>query len=143
MTQLGAVAFGINLKIELEATLSCLIGRLKSHGLDDADIETIVGIYKKNDNKALIKYGKQMALLGAYREEFFSGDVQPETEDEPLDKRTLFKQKLIAQGKTITSWAKEQGFEYRVVVQVLNGMNKGKRGEAHRVAVAIGLKVGQ
>lgn len=138
MTQL--CAFGITLKIELEATLSCLIEGLKNHGLDGADIETIVGMYKKNDNKALIKYGKQMALLGAYREEFFSGDVQPETEDEPLDKRTLFKQQLIAQGKTITSWAKENGFEYPVVVQVLNGANKGKRGEAHRVAVALGLK---
>jgi gp16 family phage-associated protein len=137
------IAFGFTLKIELEATLSCLIGQLKSHGLDGSDIETIVGIYKKNDNKALIKCGKQMALLGAYREEFFSGDVQPEPEDEPLDKRMLFKQKLMAQGKTITSWAKENGFEYPVVVQVLNGTNKGKRGEAHRVAVALGLKEGK
>jgi gp16 family phage-associated protein len=55
-------------------------------------------------------------------------------------KREAVKERLQKQGKTIKSWAKEAGVDYRVAVNVLNGFNKGVRGEAHRVAVALGLK---
>jgi len=52
------------------------------------------------------------------------------------------KEKLSRQGKTITEWAKENGFEYGVVQRVLNGTNKGRSGAAHKAAVALGIKKG-
>lgn len=50
------------------------------------------------------------------------------------------KAKFEREGKTLTQWAKENEFSYRTVIAVVNGTNKGKYGEAHRVAVALGLK---
>lgn len=50
------------------------------------------------------------------------------------------KEKLRKEGKTQVDLAKEVGCNYRTLHAVLNGMNKGHRGEAHRVAVALGLK---
>jgi len=50
------------------------------------------------------------------------------------------KQKLADKGITAVDYAKSNGFNYRTVVCVLNGTNKGRYGEAHRVAVALGLK---
>ncbi|PPD34926.1 MAG: DNA-binding protein [Methylomonas sp.] len=50
------------------------------------------------------------------------------------------KQKLINNGITAVDYARENGFNYRTVVCVLNGTNKGRSGEAHRVAVALGIK---
>lgn len=50
------------------------------------------------------------------------------------------KQKLINEGVTAVDFAKRHGFNYRQVVQVLNGRNKGRYGEAHHIAVALGLK---
>ena len=50
------------------------------------------------------------------------------------------KEKLAEQGVTATDYAKKNNFNYRTVISVLNGTNKGRYGEAHRVAVALGLK---
>ncbi len=50
------------------------------------------------------------------------------------------KKKLDRQGKTIKQYSEENDLNYRTVLCVLNGVNKGRRGEAHRVAVALGLK---
>lgn len=50
------------------------------------------------------------------------------------------KEKLLKEGKTQVALAKELGCSYRTLHAVINGMNKGHRGEAHRVAVALGLK---
>lgn len=52
------------------------------------------------------------------------------------------KEKFAREGKTFTSWARENGFEPGVVMRVVNGTNKGRYGEAHRAAVALGLKKG-
>jgi gp16 family phage-associated protein len=52
------------------------------------------------------------------------------------------KEKLSRQGKTITQWASEHGFDYGVAQRVLNGTNKGRSGAAHKVAVALGIKEG-
>jgi gp16 family phage-associated protein len=52
--------------------------------------------------------------------------------------RTEFEQA----GVSITEWAKKHGFQRMTVVDVLRGSRKGLRGEAHRVAVALGLKNG-
>lgn len=50
------------------------------------------------------------------------------------------KKKLEKDSKSYKEFALENGLNYRTVLCVLNGVNKGKRGEAHRAAVALGLK---
>lgn len=46
-------------------------------------------------------------------------------------------------GVTITGWAKANNFARMTVVDVLLGRRAGHHGEAHRVAVALGLKRGR
>jgi gp16 family phage-associated protein len=43
-------------------------------------------------------------------------------------------------GVCIAEWARERGFNPRQVHDVLLGRAKGRRGEAHRIAMALGLK---
>lgn len=45
-----------------------------------------------------------------------------------------------ASGTPVTSWAQANGFAPSVVYALLAGRTKGRRGEAHRAAVALGLK---
>ena len=47
---------------------------------------------------------------------------------------------LQEKGVNITEWAKEHGFTLNVVYRVLNARAPGLRGEAHRIAVALGIK---
>jgi len=54
----------------------------------------------------------------------------------PADVRELFR----AEGTTMTRWAKARGFSRESVYAVLSGRSKGERGEAHKIAVALGLK---
>ena len=53
------------------------------------------------------------------------------------------KQKLIDSGVTAAEYARANNFKYTQVVAVLNGTNKGRYGEAYRIAVALGLKGAQ
>lgn len=53
------------------------------------------------------------------------------------------KRALIAQGITLTEFAKRHGFKYRTVSEVVRGVNKGLYGEGHRIAVALGIKHGE
>lgn len=46
-------------------------------------------------------------------------------------------------GVTVKAWADAHGFSKYTVTDVLRGHRKGLRGEAHRVAVALGLKKGK
>jgi gp16 family phage-associated protein len=50
------------------------------------------------------------------------------------------KAKFQREGKAISSWADENGFERTLVYHVLNGYRPCVRGESHRCAVALGLK---
>lgn len=45
-----------------------------------------------------------------------------------------------AEGVTVSDWAKENGFPREVVYAVLAGRTRGRRGCAHEVAVALGIK---
>lgn len=56
--------------------------------------------------------------------------------------RTAFEAKawLERHGVTVTEWARAHGFEPSVVFALLSGRTHGKRGQAHRAAVALGLK---
>lgn len=50
------------------------------------------------------------------------------------------KRRLQAKGITLKSFAETNGFKYRIVSEVIRGVNKGLYGEGHQVAVALGLK---
>lgn len=50
------------------------------------------------------------------------------------------RRRFYAQGKTVTDWAREHGFDVHLVYGVLNGRLRARRGESHRIAVALGLK---
>ena len=43
-------------------------------------------------------------------------------------------------GQTVAQWAKDHGFSAPVVYALLSGRTRGRRGEAHRAAIALGLK---
>lgn len=44
-------------------------------------------------------------------------------------------------GLSISEWAQSAGFRRENVYAVLTGRSKGRRGEAHRIAAALGLKI--
>jgi gp16 family phage-associated protein len=50
------------------------------------------------------------------------------------------KERFRAEGKTITAWAKENGYRVNSVYRVLNGFDKAAWGRAHEIAVRLGLK---
>ena len=50
------------------------------------------------------------------------------------------KQKFLAEGKTFTEWAKQNGFKRNEVYKVLNGVNKARWGRGHEIAKALGIK---
>lgn len=54
----------------------------------------------------------------------------------PVQVKTHFQQ----HGITVTQWAKENGYSREAVYRVLNGITKAKYGQAHEIAVKLGLK---
>jgi gp16 family phage-associated protein len=50
------------------------------------------------------------------------------------------RRQFYSHGKTVTDWAREHGFDVHLVYSVLNGRSRARRGESHRIAVALGLK---
>lgn len=50
------------------------------------------------------------------------------------------RQEFRSHGICIAEWARERGFHRLTVFDLLRGKRKGLRGEAHRAAVALGLK---
>lgn len=51
------------------------------------------------------------------------------------------KARFRQQGITATRWAKENGYSREAVYRVLNGQTKGFYGNAHEIAVKLGLKL--
>lgn len=49
---------------------------------------------------------------------------------------------LDRQGITIAQFCRENGLNKNLVSDLLNGRKKGRRGEAHRAAVLLGIKDG-
>jgi len=47
-----------------------------------------------------------------------------------------------AAGLSVTDWAKAHNFRRQDVYALLSGRTTGRRGEAHRIAIALGLKPG-
>jgi gp16 family phage-associated protein len=50
------------------------------------------------------------------------------------------KQWFLDRGISITTWAQQHGFHRSVVYAALAGRTKGRRGDAHEVAIALQLK---
>lgn len=57
----------------------------------------------------------------------------------PEEARAEFQRK----GISIASWATANGFNTNMVFEVLGGRKKGLRGQAHKIAVKLGLKEGE
>lgn len=49
---------------------------------------------------------------------------------------------FLAEGLTISDWARRNGYKPRDVSLVLNGQIKGRYGRGHEIAVKLGLKKG-
>jgi gp16 family phage-associated protein len=47
---------------------------------------------------------------------------------------------FAARGETISGWAERNGFRREEVYAMLAGRTRGRRGRAHALAVALGLK---
>lgn len=52
------------------------------------------------------------------------------------------KARIYERGMTLKQFAELNNISYRVVSEVVRGVNKGLYGEGHRAAVALGLKTG-
>lgn len=52
------------------------------------------------------------------------------------------REKFHRSGKSVVSWAKENGYSAALVYLVLNGHRKCLRGKSHQIAVKLGLKDG-
>ncbi len=50
------------------------------------------------------------------------------------------KQQFRQRGETITQWAQRHGYKRSAVYRVLNGQEKGFYGQAHEIAVKLGMK---
>lgn len=50
------------------------------------------------------------------------------------------KARFAAEGVSIAEWSRAQGFNQTTVYRLLAGKIRGIRGEAHKIAVALGLK---
>lgn len=50
------------------------------------------------------------------------------------------RERLRREGVTVADWAKRNRFPLHAVRAVLYGRNKGNYGQAHRIAVALGVK---
>ena len=48
---------------------------------------------------------------------------------------------FFARGLSIAAWSREHGFAPNAVYRVLSGQSLAMRGNAHRIAVALGVKV--
>lgn len=51
------------------------------------------------------------------------------------------KHRLYHEGKTLKTWAAENGFNYRTVSDVMRGLRKGNFGEGRDVRLALGLAI--
>lgn len=59
----------------------------------------------------------------------------------PLSAEEIRK-RFDAAGVSVSDWAQANGLERQVVYALLAGRTRGRRGEAHRAAVALGMKRG-
>jgi gp16 family phage-associated protein len=56
--------------------------------------------------------------------------------------REEVRQQFCRVGKSVAAWARKHNVDEATTYQVLSGAKKGVRGEAHRIAVLLGIKDG-
>lgn len=59
-----------------------------------------------------------------------------------LKTRSQVRQQFNRIGMSIADWARKHNVDQSLTYQVLRGDKKGNRGEAHRIAVLLGIKDG-
>jgi gp16 family phage-associated protein len=52
------------------------------------------------------------------------------------------KEEFLSAGRSIAEWARERGFNPNIVYGVLRGERRAIRGQAHAIAVSLGMKKG-
>jgi gp16 family phage-associated protein len=50
------------------------------------------------------------------------------------------RQRFYSEGLSVADWARSHGFSSQLTYSLLAGRLRARRGEAHRIAVALGLK---
>lgn len=50
------------------------------------------------------------------------------------------REQFVASGTNVSEWARERGFSLKLVHSILRGDRSCRRGESHRIAVALGIK---
>lgn len=58
------------------------------------------------------------------------------------DDLAAVRQRFWLTGETVADWANKHGFSVATTYSLLAGRLRARRGEAHRIAVALGLKPG-
>jgi gp16 family phage-associated protein len=58
----------------------------------------------------------------------------------PSSSLQRLRDQFVAEGVTVRGWAVREGFDVRLVYQVLAGRVAGRRGKSHEIAVRLGLK---
>ncbi len=66
----------------------------------------------------------------------------PRTSTTPLLTIEEARKRLEARGESVAEFARRNKLNTRSVYGVLYGNNKGRRGDAHKAAVALGIKAG-
>ncbi len=61
---------------------------------------------------------------------------------EPVKSLAEARAEFIARGKSISEWARENGFSANLVFDILGGRKKCLRGQSHQIAVRLGIKQG-
>jgi len=56
------------------------------------------------------------------------------------ERRDLVKKAFEARGLSIAEWSRSKGFETPLVYAVLAGRVRARRGKAHQIALALGIK---
>lgn len=62
---------------------------------------------------------------------------------QPLLTREQAFDALLRRGETVAAFARRNGLPASAVYRVLYGTNKGRHGNSHRAAVALGIKAGE
>lgn len=62
---------------------------------------------------------------------------------QPLLTREQARDALLRRGETVAAFARRNGLAASAVYRVLYGINKGRNGNSHRAAVALGIKAGE
>lgn len=58
----------------------------------------------------------------------------------PEDALEIARRRFFIEGESVADWARERGFSLQLTYSVLNGRLRARRGQSHRIAVALGLK---